>query len=119
MSRKKAQSLPPWQSAAPNGREKAYVKMGLSQLEHPAIRALKPGAFKLYVYMLSEARGGKTFVFPLSEYSKFLSRDGFQKAKAELVEKGLIVVEEDWAHVRKPTVYAFSDAWWRVIHPLN
>jgi len=100
-----------WETTKPDGIEKRYIRMGNSQMLHPAILALSHSAFRVYTYMKLESGGGMEFKFPKSKWKKFISPEGFQSAKKELCEKGFIEVVASNANLRKPSVYRFSTAW--------
>ena len=101
----------PWETTKINGIELRYLRMGNSQMLHPAIRNLTSMAFRVYVYMKLESGGHREFKFPHSKYKSFISSGGFQKALAELCATGLIEIVESNANLRKPNVYRFSEGW--------
>ena len=111
MSRRKKIPWPPWKSAAKDGFEKQFVQLGRSQLLHESMTDLSGNAFRVYVYMLLESGGKKEFIFPHSKYKAIMSKPTFQKAKAELIEKGFIVEIQNNRNIRKPNQYAFSTLW--------
>lgn len=111
MSRTKKTPFPNWATTNPNGIEKRYIRMGNSLLLHPTIRGLSHAAFRVYAHMMLESGGNIEFTFPHSKWKAFLSAGGFQSAKKELCEAGLIEVTEANANLRKPNKYRFSTTW--------
>ena len=73
-----------------------------------AFQSMTKNAQILYIAMGIESRGSVSFRFPHSAYRQFMSKDGFEKAKAQLVERGFIT-EKRYRTV--PNEYAFSDRW--------
>lgn len=117
MGRQKKTPFPPWQSCKDRGLEERYIRLGNSQLLHPATQQLSDKAFRVYVNMLLEAGGGRTFTFPRTKYEKLAGRATFQRIKNELVEKGFIREVQNNANLRKANVYEFSDEWKRYRPP--
>ena len=111
MGRNKITPFPPWQTKNTDGREKRYIRIGNSQLLSNAMNKgnLSHAAFRVYIFMLLEAAGKREFTFPHSKYSRIISDGGFQKAKAELIEKGFIKITEKYK--TRSNKYAFTDAW--------
>ena len=62
MAKRRITPFPLWQSLKPDGHEQRYIRMGNSQLLHPAIQNLNPLPFKIYTFMLLES-GGKLWEF--------------------------------------------------------
>lgn len=100
-----------WETTKPNGIEKRYIRMGDTQMLHPAMLSLSHSAFRVYAYMKIESGGHKEFEYPYSKFKKIISKQGFQSALAELVEKGFIKVTQKNKNLRIPNKYAFSDDW--------
>lgn len=117
MPRKKMTPFPPWQTCKDDGAEQRYIRLGNSQLMHPAIRNLSPTAFKIYTYMLLESGGKRAFTYPYSKYKGIISKQGFQLIKGELIEAGLIREVQNNANLRKPNIYEFTDEWKRYEPP--
>lgn len=117
MARRKPTPFPPWQTEKPDGIEKRYIRLGNSQMLHPAMLSLSDKAFRIYVQMLLEAGGTKEFEFPRSKYRKIAGNTVFQNAKQELISKGFIRVKQCNANLRKPNIYEFSEDWKRYIPP--
>lgn len=113
MPKTKKTPFSPWETTKPNGIEERYIRMGNSQMLHPAIQNLGHAAFRVYTHMKLESAGRPEFKFPHAKWKKFISPGGFQSAKAELCGAGLIEVVESNANLRKPNVYRFSEAWKR------
>ena len=101
----------PWETTKINGAEERYIRMGNSQMLHPAVLSLNHTAYRVYTYMKLESGGKPVFEFPKSKWKSFISPSGFQKAKEELCKAGLIEVAQSNANLRKPNVYRFSAAW--------
>lgn len=111
MARSKKTPFPVWQTCKPTGIEERYIRLGNSQMLHPATMGLSDKAARIYNYMLLEAGGKREFTFPRSKYSKLAGNDVFQRAKDELIEKGFIKVKQNNANLRKANIYEFSEAW--------
>lgn len=111
MPRTKKTPFPIWQTCNPDGVEKRYIRLGNSQLMHPAIKKLSPNAYKIYTYMLLESGGSRTFSFPYSKYKDIVSKQGFQDKKDELIRAGLIKEVQNNANLRKANIYEFTDTW--------
>ncbi len=111
MGRSKKTPFAPWESMKDNGDEARYIRAGNSQLLHPQTLNLNHAAFRVYHYMRLESAGKRVFKFPKSKYIKFISADGFNKAKQELIEAGFVDEVENNANLRKANVYQFSERW--------
>ena len=111
MGRSKKTPFPSWQTCKPDGVEQRYIRLGNSQLMHPATLSLSDRAFCIYTYMLLESGGKMQFEFPRSKVKMLCGNRAFQKARSELIEKGFIKEKQNNANLRKPNVYEFSDAW--------
>ena len=111
MPKGKKTPFAPWLSTKNDGIEKRYIRLASTQMSHQAMRTLKPLAFKIYCYMLLESGGTKYFEFPHSKFKDICSKQAFQDAKKELVEKGFIEVEECNKNLRKPNKYGFAERW--------
>jgi len=111
MPRNKITPFAPWETRKNNGKEERYIRMGNSQMLHPAIMNLSHSAFRVYTYMKLESAGKISFTFPKSKWKEFISPAGFQSAKNELCQAGLIEVEQKNAFLRKANVYRFSVDW--------
>jgi hypothetical protein len=111
VSRAKKTPFPIWATTKPNGIEKRYIRLGNSLLLHPSVSGLSHAAFRVYAHMALESGGNIEFTFPRSKWKAFLSAGGFQSAKNELCEAGLIEVVEANANLRKPNKYRFSTTW--------
>lgn len=111
MAQNKKTPFPPWQTDKPGGIEARYIRLGNSQLVSEAMLKLTHSAHRVYIYMLLESGGKPMFEFPHCKFSKIVSNGGFQKALAELVEAGFIIVEQNNGNVRKANIYRFSEAW--------
>lgn len=100
-----------WETIYQNGEEKRYMRMGNSQMTHPAFLDLSHPAVNVYIHMKIESGGKRVFEFPYSKYKVFISKQGFQTAKDELVKSGFIQIAEKNANLRKPNKYRFSTSW--------
>lgn len=110
MARKKV-PFNAWETMNENGIEKRYFREGVTQMMHPVMYELTHSAFHVYFYMKLESGGNKEFKFPKSKWRKFISPNGFQKAKRELIKYGLINELECNKVIKKPNVYEFSSRW--------
>lgn len=117
MARQKKTPFAPWQSCKDNGIEERYIRLGNSQLLHPATLSLSDRAFRIYTHMLLESGGKREFTFPRSKSKQLMASSTFHKAKAELIEKGFIKEKRNNANLRKPNVYEFSADWQKKIPP--
>lgn len=117
MARTKKTPFAPWQSCKDDGIEKRYIRLGNSLLLHPAVMELSDKAFRIYVHMLLEAEGKRTFVFPRQTYKRLAGNTTFQRAKNELIEKGFIREKQCNRNLRKPNEYEFLEDWKQHIHP--
>jgi hypothetical protein len=111
MARTKKTPFPTWATKKPNGIENRYIRLGDTFMLDLTVKNLSHAAFRVYTHMVLESGGKVEFIFPCSKWNMFISRGGFQSAKRELIDAGLIeVVEENW-NTRKPNIYRFSAAW--------
>lgn len=117
MARQKKTPFSPWQTCKDNGIEERYIRLGNSQLLHPAMLSLSDRATVVYIYMLLESGGNRQFTFPRSKAKQLMGNDTFQKAKAELIKKGFIKEKQNNANLRKPNIYEFTEDWKRYIPP--
>lgn len=113
MARSKKTPFPSWQTCKPDGVEQRYIRLGNSQLLHPAMLKLSDKAQIVYIHMLLEAGGNREFTFPRSKYSPIAGHTAFQKAKEELIRCGFIRVKQNNANLRKANIYEFTDDWKR------
>ena len=111
MARSKKTPFPAWQTCKPTGIEERYIRLGNSQMLHPATMGLSDKAARIYNYMLLEAGGNREFTFPRSKYIRISSISAFKNAKDELISKGFIKEKQNNKNLRKPNIYEFSDAW--------
>ncbi len=100
-----------WLTALLDRGREPFVMKGYTFYEHPAVKELKPLTYKIYDYMCKECSGRRDFIFPYSAYKDIASKEGFQKARAELIEKGFIEIVQNNANLRKPNLYRFSEKW--------
>ena len=117
MARQKKTPFAPWQSCKDNGIEQRYIRLGNSQLLHPAMLGLSDKAKTVYIYMLLESGGKREFTFPRSKYMQISSISAFNNAKTELIEKGFIKEKQNNRNLRKPNIYEFSSEWQRYVPP--
>lgn len=111
MPKYKKTPFAPWETAKVNGVEERFIRMGNSLLLHPSIQELSHSAFRVYTYMKLESAGRPEFIFPKAKWKKYLSPNGFQRAKEQLCSNGFIEVLEENANLRKPNVYRFTSKW--------
>lgn len=111
MARSKKTPFPSWQTCKPDGVEQRYIRLGNSQLMHPAMLKLSDKARIVYIHMLLESGGKREFTFPRSKYMQISSISAFKNAKEELIDKGFIREKQNNANLRKPNIYEFSDEW--------
>lgn len=111
MSRRREKPFPPWQSPAKDGIEKSFVRLGHEFLHDEEVERLPANAFRLFVYMLDEARGKKQFIFPESHYKDVMDGKAFRRARRELEKAGLIRTVSHNANTRKPAQYEFCNKW--------
>lgn len=109
--------FPLWQSCKADGIEQRYIRLGNSQLLHPAMLNLSDKAKAVYIYMLLESGGKMEFEFPRNKYSKISGNNAYQRAKDELINAGFIKQKQSNKNLRKPNVYEFSDEWKRYETP--
>ena len=111
MSKRKITPFAPWETTKPDGKEGRYIRMGDSQMLHPALFSLSHSAFRVYTYMKLESGGNRDFTFPRCKWRKYLSPGGFQLAIRQLCQAGLVEVLEQNKNLRKANVYRFSEKW--------
>lgn len=111
MRRGKKVPFPSYQTRAPDGMEKRYIRLGDTLLLSAAMLSLRHLSFRIYVNMMLEAGGKAEFEFPYHKYKEYCSKDGFKNAVSELLQKGFIEVIENNKHRCKPNLYRFSDKW--------
>lgn len=117
MARTKKTPFAPWQSCKDDGIEQRYIRLGNSQLLHPAMLSLSDKAKIVYIHMLLEAGGKREFTFPRSKYNRIAGHTVFQNAKEELIQKGFIRIRQNNANLRKANIYEFSEEWKNYIPP--
>jgi len=78
---------------------------------HPKMRKLGANALKLYLYMKLESGGKTVFEFPITVYTRYMTKRTFLRAKDELVEAGFIELDEDNSHNKLANKYRFSTRW--------
>lgn len=111
MSRRRAKPFPPWQSPARGGVEKSFIRLGHALMRNEEVRKLSPNAFRLYVFMLDEAKGEREFIFPRTCYRDLMSTPTFSKARDELIKAGFIRMVASNANLRKPSKFEFCLKW--------
>lgn len=111
MARKKPTPFKPWETMKDNGIENRYIRMGDTQMLHPAFLHLSASAKELYLYMKLESAGKLIFEMPKSKYLKFMTNPTFERAKKELISAGFLEIEADRRHQFKATQYRFSVKW--------
>ena len=117
MGRQKKVPIQPWQTCGKDGEEKRYIRLGNTLLLHPAVKGLSDKAFRIYVHMLLESGGDRTFIFPRTKYKEFSGNTTFQRAKSELIEKGFIREKQNNKNLRKPNEYEFLEEWKKYTPP--
>ena len=70
--------------------DRQFFRAYKSLIESDAFSSLTPGAQMLYIRMGLSSNGQREFTFPYSKYRKHYSKEGFNKAKNQLIEKGFI-----------------------------
>lgn len=93
LSKRGITPFPFWQTKKTNGVEDRYIRLGNSQMCSFAMKSLNPNSFKVYAHMLLESGGSMDFQYPYAKFKTICSKDGFQRAKQELLDKGFIVVK--------------------------
>ena len=91
----------------PNDRH--HFRAFKSALYHENFLRLTASAKMLYIYMGLASRGKTEFEFPKSKYDKILSKDGFLKAKRQLINEGFL---EEERYRTKATIYRLSNKWY-------
>ena len=117
MARVKKTPFPSWQTCKPDGVEQRYIRLGNSQLMHPAMLQLSDKAQIIYIHMLLESGGKKEFTFPRSKYKLIAGNTVFQNVKEELIQHGFIRVKQNNANLRKANIYEFTNDWKRYKPP--
>ena len=117
MPRKRKTPFSSWQTTKGDGIEERYIRLGNSQLLHPAFVNLGDKAIRVYINMLLESGGKKEFTFPYNKYKDYVSKAGFQAVKAELIEKGFIREKQNNSNLRKPNIYEFVEDWKHYVPP--
>lgn len=123
MARRKAAEnclLLPWQTAKKDCREKRFTQLGNTILltrkdsngkETNEFLNLSCGERFLYLCMVMEAGGKRTFTFPLSAARKYgYSNSSFRKQLETLVEKRFIE-RASGKNTREANVYTFCSDW--------
>ena len=111
MTRRKKGVLNYWETAKDGEPDKPFSRIGKSFIEDMRVENLNHLAFRIYVYMCVKCKGNPVFEFTYSDYSRFSSKGGFLKAKAELIEKGFIEEVQNNSNLRQPNLYKFSTRW--------
>ena len=111
-SRGSNKQLLPWASAEPDGKEKAFVQIGLSLLRDKRFHSLTFGARNTYAAMLSEARGRRDFIFPRAVAESYgIPSTSLVRHVRELQEAGFIELSSSGKATREPNFYRFSLGW--------
>lgn len=108
---KRNYTFPVWMSAKENLVEIRFIQLGNSLMQHPATMELNHTSYRVLTYMFLESGGKRIFTFPKTKWKKFISPDGFQKAKKQLIKLGFIKEIENNAHRKKANVYSFNVEW--------
>ena len=108
---KKKYTFPVWMSAKEDLRELRFIQLGNSLMLHPTTMDLNHTSYRVLTYMFLESKGKREFTFPKSKWRRFISPDGFQKAKKQLIKLGFIEEIENNAHRKKANVYRFKSEW--------
>ena len=114
MSERKRDYLPFWtcyEKNTPYGNQ--YIQLTRDLVESKEFCSLTYAAQILYIRMSEVACGNPSFRYSDADYKGRMSRDGFLKAKKQLIEKGFIYVTNEEANRlnKKPTEFHFSRAW--------
>ncbi len=103
--------FPPWETLNTNGREKKYVRMGITLMNSIPVKRLSGTAFKIMTYMKKQSGQSQQFEFPRTEYIQITTEPTFNRAIKELIGAGIIDVVERNRNLRKPNVYSWSLRW--------
>lgn len=111
MGKQKKKPLPPWSSERIDGADKRFIQIGNSLLLSPRYNSLTLGARHLYLCMMMEAGGNKSFTLPQSAAKKYgVPSSSLRRYIDELVAAGFII-RRSMANLRKPNEYVFSVSW--------
>lgn len=115
MSRKKqlqTKPLPYWCSGASDSRDKIFIQIGASLLEHPTFTKLKDSAKLCYLCMVLEAKGRPDFQFPRRTAELYgISERSLRRNVQELEAAGLVDVVASGRNTKSATDYRFSVRW--------
>lgn len=101
----------PWASAKPDCKEGRFIQIGNSLLLSMTFQELNVGAQHLYLCMLMESGGRKSFEFPLTTAKKYgIPSSSFRRYVDELHAANFIDVQSG-ANARMKNLYSFSLAW--------
>jgi hypothetical protein len=87
------------------------MQIGVSLIEHPAVKRLKASEFKLYLLMIKAAGQSREFILPRSQYAPYFTPATFHDAKNGLIEQGFIEVVYSGKTTREPSKYRFAFGW--------
>lgn len=90
--------------------DRHFFRVYESLVYSEAFKQLTPSAKTLFFYMGLESRGNRQFEYPKSKYESVFSKDGFSKAKKQLIEKGFL---REVKYKTAKNQYSFSDEWKR------
>lgn len=114
MSERKRDYLPFWTCYKKNTPyNNQYIQLTRDLVESKEFCSLTYAAQILYIRMCEVACGNTSFRYSDADYRGRMSRDGFLKAKRQLIDNGFITVtnEDENKKHRKPTEFHFSSAW--------
>lgn len=101
----------PWASAKRDCREGRFLQIGNSLLLSDQYQALSAGAQHLYICMMLEAGGRRSFVFPLTAAKKYgVPSTSFRRYVDELHAANFIDVQSG-ANAQMKNLYTFSLSW--------
>ena len=114
MSERKRDYLPFWTCYKKNTPyNNQYIQLTRDLVESKEFCSLTYAAQILYIRMCEVACGNTSFRYSDADYRGRMSRDGFLKAKKQLIDTGFITVTNAEANRKhcKPTEFHFSNAW--------
>lgn len=113
MGRNRKTPFASWETTAPGGMERRYIRVADTFFCHPAYKALGDKAARLYLHMRMESGGKREFELPYTKAQRIMpiSRPAIQASIAELSDRGFIDKVEHGKSTRTPNLYRFSERW--------
>lgn len=110
-----SKTLPGWATATTDGKEKAFIQVGLSMLTDKRFQSLSGGARCTYLCMVSEAKGKRDFVFPRATAEKKygIPPTSLKRHVKDLCDNGFVELSSSGRATREPNFYRFSFEWKR------